>query len=355
MNTWPLFAGAVQVLGWTLLHFVWQGALIGGGYALLRWCLPRGNTRYLLGMLALVALALCPLFTAWRLLGELSTVTDSGFDLVVNAAGAVSPHDVAPSTPTWQTTLAALLPWLVLVWCAGVALLTLRVWRHWRRLKWLVRVSEVVPALHERAQAIALRFGLQRGVRVLCNARVATPTLVGWIRPVVLLPVAVSCGFPVAQIELILAHALAHLRRLDHFANLFQVVLETLLFYHPVVHWISRDVRNEREICCDALALRVTGGDRRDFVAALVELEEFRENHAGLALAASGGVLLERVGHIAGPLRGTGIARPPARFIAVMSGLLLAALVLSVLWRQAQVRDELAESMTAMQHMLFLV
>ncbi|TAN00710.1 MAG: TonB family protein, partial [Rhodanobacteraceae bacterium] len=97
-----------------------------------------------------------------------------------------------------------------------------------------------------------------------------------------------------------LAHELAHLKRFDHLANLFQVALETLFFYHPVVHWISRDARNERELCCDALALRVTGGERRDFVAALANLEEFRADHAGLALAASGGVLVERAWFIAG-------------------------------------------------------
>lgn len=112
-------------------------------------------------------------------------------------------------------------------------------------------------------QAVS-RFGVRRRVRVVCCARIGTPVLLGWLRPVILLPLAVACDFPVAQIELILAHELAHVRRGDALANGFQVVLETLLYFHPVVRWMSREVPNEREICCDALALTVTGGSRRE-------------------------------------------------------------------------------------------
>jgi TonB family protein len=208
-----------------------------------------------------------------------------------------------------------------------------------------------VPVWQERLRALALRFGLHRGVRVLSSARVMTPTLVGWIRPVILLPLAVSTGFPVAQVEMILAHELAHLRRFDHLANLFQVALETLLFYHPVVHWISRDVRNERELCCDALALRVTGGNRREFATALVELEEFREHHAGLTLAASGGVLLERIGQITGADRNR-VVRQPGRLVGALSALLLGALLLSLLWRQAELRRETSGSTTDIRQLL---
>ncbi|HET9835054.1 MAG TPA: TonB family protein, partial [Rhodanobacteraceae bacterium] len=207
------------------------------------------------------------------------------------------------------------------------------------------------PVWQERLRGLARRFDLRRGVRVLISARVPTPTLVGWIRPVILLPLAVSSGFPVEQVELILAHELAHLRRFDHLANLFQVVLETLLFYHPVVHWISRDVRNERELCCDALALRVTGGNRREFATALVGLEEFREQHAGLTLAATGGVLLERIGQITRPGRESAMVRQPGRFVGALSALLLAGLLLSLLWRQAELRRASSDSALDIQHL----
>ena len=130
---------------------------------------------------------------------------------------------------------------------------------------------------------------------------------------------------------MILAHELAHVRRFDHLANLFQVVVETLFFYHPVVHWISRDARNERELCCDTLALQGSGGSRRDFVAALAGLEEFRAGHADLALAASGGVLVERAWFIAGatPKRRTHAGLAVALFV-----LLASAIVSTLAWRQ---------------------
>lgn len=345
MNTWPLLADVVQVLGWTLLHFLWQATLIGVLYALLRSCFPRGGPRYLLGMLSLLALTLCPILTAWRLSRDTFAVTAAALEPVTATFVGVSQATTAATAAGWEAWLAAAVPWLVLAWIAGVAFLSVRIWRHWCNLKSLLGQAQTTLVWQARVSDLASRFGLHRGIRVLSSARVGTPTLVGWIRPVILLPLAVSCGFPVAQVELILAHELAHLKRFDHFANLFQVVLETLLFYHPVVHWISRDVRDERELCCDQLALQVTGGSRREFAAALVELEEFRGNHAGLTLAASGGVLTERVGQLTGS---TKFAAPqPVRFVGVTSSLLLALLLAALLWQQAALRSDLADSATA--------
>jgi TonB family protein len=124
--------------------------------------------------------------------------------------------------------------------------------------------------------------------------------LFGWIKPVVLLPAAVALGFPRHQIELILAHELGHLRRYDHLVNLAQALLETLLFYHPVVHWISGEVRDERELCCDELVLQLTSGEPCEYARTLASLEELRHVAGSLALAANGGELLERVRRIVG-------------------------------------------------------
>ncbi|MGH8090489.1 MAG: TonB family protein, partial [Rudaea sp.] len=201
-----------------------------------------------------------------------------------------------------------------------------------RGLRRMLAAAEQLPEWQSRARQFADRLGLRRMVPVLASVRVATPTLVGWMKPAVVLPLAVLARMPPAQIDLVLAHELAHLKRFDHIANLFQVVLETLFFYHPAVHWISREARNERELCCDTLALRVTGGERRDFVAALANLEEFRAGHVELALAASGGVLAERAWFIVGaaPTR-------PQRHLRSHAILMLAAFVLAgaggVWWR----------------------
>lgn len=339
MDMLPVVLVSVRMIGWTLLHFVWQGALLGLLYALARKVLPRGEIRYRFGMAILAALALCPLLTI-RLLLEVSlplTQAAVGMAAVSNGRGAVT--DAAPWA--WGASLNALLPWLVLAWSLGVLLLSLRVWRQWRGLKALVRTAELMPEWQHRIAAVSARFDLHRPVAVLCSRVIATPAVVGWIRPVILLPMAVVCNFPAVQVDLILAHELAHLRRWDPLANLFQIALETLYFYHPVVHWVSRDVRNEREICCDELALAVNGGSRHEFVAALAELGELRERHPSLLLAASGGVLLDRVQHMVMPVVREGMhARTPARFVAVLLGTLLLMLALQIKWQQGHVQQD---------------
>jgi len=299
MNGFEIASAGISALGWCLLHFVWQAAIIGAAYAFARAALPRGNPRYLVAMLALLAMAACPIATGVREFSLVAaTVEPAG--MAVTPVPGVAASAAATAVQGWQLLLAKALPWMVLAWALGATALGVRVYRQWRGLRRLLAAAEQLPDWQSRARQFAQRLGLRCMVPVLASVRVATPTLIGWIKPAVLLPLAVLAQMPPAQIDLVLAHELAHLKRLDHFANLFQVVLETLFFYHPIVHWISREARNERELCCDLLALRVTGGERRDFVAALANLEEFRAGHTGLALAASGGVLAERAWFIAG-------------------------------------------------------
>jgi TonB family protein len=342
MNVLAVFPVYVSALGWCLLHFVWQAALIGAAYALVRAVLPRGNPRYLAAMLALVAMAACPIVTGMHEF-PMTAATPGSADVMATAA----PVEARPlaTLPTWQSTLGTLLPWLVLAWAIGAGVLGARVYRQWRGLRRMLAAAEQLPEWQSRARQFAERLGLRQLVPVLASVRVATPTLVGWVRPAVVLPLAVLARMPAAQIDLVLAHELAHLKRFDHVANLFQVVLETLFFYHPAVHWISREARNERELCCDALALRVTGGDRRDFVAALANLEEYRAGRAELALAASGGVLAERAWFIVGDAP----ARLP-RHLRSGAVLMLGALVLAGaggMWWRDTVWQQRTESLLA--------
>ncbi|HEX7370905.1 MAG TPA: TonB family protein [Rhodanobacteraceae bacterium] len=320
MSAFDAFA-MVSALGWSLLHFVWQAAVVGMAYALARSLLPRGNPRYVAAMLALVAMAVWPVVTLWRELVVATSVVVLPDVVVASSTTAASTFAAASSD--WRAWLSAAVPWLVLAWMLGVGVLGVRVFRQWRGLRAMLRAAEALPVWQARARDFAERLGLRRVVPVLASVRVATPTLVGWVRPAVVLPVAVLSSMPAAQIDLVLAHELAHLKRFDHLANLFQVVLETLFFYHPVVHWISREARNERELCCDALALQATGGARRDFVAALASLEVLRAGHTELALAASGGVLVERAWFIAGaaPQRSRRLLRGNAVLMLVLGAL----------------------------------
>jgi TonB family protein len=199
--------------------------------------------------------------------------------------------------------LESWLPWLVAVWFVGACAIGIRAFAQWRRLAWLVR-NATIP-LADCATVLTrlrARFGIRRPVRLFGSLGIDTPMLVGWLRPTILLPISMLSGFTPQQIELIIAHELGHVRRWDYLANLLQVVIETILFYHPVVHWISRDVREARESCCDDLVLALAEGSPVVYASALADLEELRLDTtvAAPALAASGGVLLTRIRRIVG-------------------------------------------------------
>lgn len=345
------FAGS-QLVGWALLHFLWQGALIGLFYLVLRSALPRGAARYRLGVGTLFALALCPPLTLWRLLDQ---VPDMMVSSPLSASTAVAGPGVAGAAGVAPSAFDALLPWLVLAWSLGVLLHLLRAWRQWRALKALMAVARSAPRWQRLATRMAQRFGLQRRVTVLVSRAVTTPVLFGWIKPVILLPMAVACGFPASQVELILAHELAHLRRWDPLAHLFQLALETLYFYHPVVRWISRDVSNEREICCDRLALTLGGGSRREFVTVLAELGELRERQNNLALAMSGGVLLDRVQLMMLPGKRAPQERKYAHAVVILLAAALVTLTLRLHWIQVQVSAGVDTTITRLQTLLLPV
>jgi TonB family protein len=288
----------VDAIGWTLLHFIWQGAVLGLVYRLARPLFGGVAARYRLGIGMLAAMAVSVLLTLACLWPD-----------------AAAPAGATRALPLQQVTAAAgdatlaagsledWLPYLVALWFVGASLIGLRAFSHWRRLAWLVRHAAVpLPECAEVLARLARRFGIARRVRLLGSIGVDTPMLVGWLRPVILLPLSMMSGFTPQQIELIIAHELGHVRRWDYLVNVLQVIIETVLFYHPVVHWISREVRDARESCCDDLVLALAEGSPVVYASTLADLEQLRHDGglAAPALAASGGVLLDRIRRIVG-------------------------------------------------------
>ena len=142
---------------------------------------------------------------------------------------------------------------------------------------------------------------VSRRVRLLPTDRVDSPSVIGWLRPVILAPVGVLCGLAPEQVEALLAHELAHVRRHDYLVNVLQGIAESLLFYHPAVWWISNQIRTEREHCCDDLAVEASG-DVLVYARALAELESMRPAHFKAALSANDGSLLRRIQRLADPV-----------------------------------------------------
>jgi uncharacterized protein (TIGR03435 family) len=143
-------------------------------------------------------------------------------------------------------------------------------------------------------------------VPLLISALVQVPTVVGWLRPVVLVPVGALGGLPAEYLEALLLHELAHIRRHDYLVNMLQSVAEALLFYHPAVWWVSGHIRAERELCCDDVAVSISGNPIT-YARALAHLESCRPSHLSAALAANGGSLADRIARLLGQ------SRPPVR------------------------------------------
>ena len=333
----------IERLGWVLLHFLWEGAIGAALLAFVLFALRRtsANARYLTACVTLVAMAAClpatwlvvpqrssadrPTMTAMKSVGFVPTQgakepfprNDGGTFIerpgkpldepsanrplqtepVIDAQPAVA---AAPGM-TWQQRIAVGLPWLAVVWLSGVLVLSLRLTIGWSAVRRLRRAASR-PA-DDSLQAVLFRLSQQLGIRwsvkLLESALVEVPTMIGWLRPAILWPPSVLTGLSVEQFESLLAHELAHVRRHDYLVNLAQTAIETLLFYHPAVWWVSNRIRQERECCCDDLAV-ATCGNRISYARALTVLEELRPRPRQFALAADGGRLLIRIRRIVG-------------------------------------------------------
>ena len=309
---------SAQAIGWALLQFVWQGTLIALLTAALLAALRRSgpDVRYVVSTIALALMLTMPVVTVVQTLAGTGPVGEQAGESLSVPAAAIDAEIAAPVPPSGAPSPAEAMPalagpviwsvdeWLpmfVSVWLAGVVLLTLRLFSGWM---WVQRmkshgVRPAPEALQSAARRLMRRLHIGRAVRLLESTRVAVPTVIGWLKPVVLLPASAMAGLAPNQMEAILAHELAHIRRHDYIVNLFQTVVETLLFYHPAVWWLSRRIRAERENCCDDLAVSLCG-DPVAYAAALAELEGLRSTTGDLVLAATGGSLLQRVRRLLG-------------------------------------------------------
>jgi len=327
----------VERFGWALVHSLWQFALVAAVAGAIVRTMRRKSSAARYGVLV-VAMALsvtAPLAT-WVLqpgnpsVSRAKPVADASAmvgrpipanatkveiptpDSAASSAGSSMPPPVSPPgrpdlqhDPSWSEQLrAALQPWLAWIvagWSLGVAVCSLRPLLGWYTLRRLRRVG-VLPASDEVLATLrraSARLGLRRAVRVGQSTLARVPILVGYLRPVVLLPVSLVTSIPTAQLEAILAHELAHVRRHDFVVNLLQTLVETLFFYHPAVWWISRQIRVEREHCCDDLVVKLLD-NRVEYGRALVAIEQIRGRNSVLALGATDGSLLSRVRRIVG-------------------------------------------------------
>lgn len=298
----------VHALGWTLLHFLWQGALV----AILLWCVlgalsgRSSQTRYAAACFALELMVILPLATFAHVASAeyARRAATANTTIVIDAGMVLQVAADTPAQPIPARIAAAIdrcVPWILLAWFAGVLIFVGRLNFGLVVARRLKHAETELPStdLLRAFDALRLRLGIARAVRLLHSARVQVPTVIGWLRPVVLIPASCLTGLSTEQIEAIFCHELAHIRRHDYLVSVFQSIVETLLFYHPAVWWVSKQVRRERECCCDAVAVAI-GGDVLAYARALSYLEERRAAFPEFVLGANGGALKMRIKRLLG-------------------------------------------------------
>jgi bla regulator protein blaR1 len=290
---------AMHALGWALLHFLWEGTALAALAALAMALCRRTSARYLVGVATLVLMLIAPLATFLFYSQPHSAVAQTASSSrLVAVAWPVAKNGaarVASSAPSLDA-----IPWLVQAWLLGVAFFSLRtaggfllLERERRRQSSVVsaRVLEICYTLQDR-------LGIDRAIQYCECKWLQAPAVIGWFRPIVFLPASALTGLSEDQLQAVIAHELAHIQRFDPLVNVFQVAVETLLFYHPAVWWLNQRIRAEREHCCDETAVSVCG-NAVEYARALTLMEEWR-SAPRFAMAANRGPLTERIIRVLG-------------------------------------------------------
>jgi beta-lactamase regulating signal transducer with metallopeptidase domain len=295
----------MHALAWALLHFVWQGTALAAFAAVAISFSRRTQVRYLLGVTTLVAMVLAPAATFTFYLqqnsGSLETSISATPRTFVHSEFAASPRTASPALqqddPSPSTDS---LPLLVEAWLIGVAFFSLRSAGGFLLLERERRRQAVVVAdrILEICYSLQDHLGINRAIQYCECAWLQAPAVVGWFRPIVFLPMNALTGLSEDQLQAVIAHELAHIKRYDAFVNVFQVSVETLLFYHPAVWWLNKRIRAEREHCCDEAAV-ATCGNAVEYARALTLMEEWRSAPT-FAMAVNRGPLTERIVRVLG-------------------------------------------------------
>ena len=268
----------IQALGSALIHFLWEGTalavLLYGAFSFTR----NARVRYAAAVGTLALMAICPIAT---------------FVYLDNPAAASVTFNYPPVS-------AVVLACLVWAWCFGVLFFGMRALGGWLVLQRLRRATgeTLDPVLLKRCRRLQQRIGIAKPVRYAHSEIVAAPAVVGWLQPIVLIPLSALADLSVEQMEAIAAHELAHIKRYDGLVNLFQIALETILFFHPAVWWVNRAIRAERENCCDDIAVALCG-NAHEYARALAAMSA---GNAGPAwsMVANGGELKSRIARLLG-------------------------------------------------------
>ncbi|AWB56348.1 M56 family metallopeptidase [Colwellia sp. Arc7-D] len=293
----PLLAA----LAITLIHFLWQGVLVAAVLKALLSLISyqKSQLRYALSTLAMLANLILPAVTFFL-------VYDIDYRQVTHLVYALPLLDQSLyleqiQTNVWYIEWLEYLPLLTIVWLSFVIVLALKLiieLYNVNRLP-LQGCSAADATLQKRFDSLITKVGLSRHIPLLLSSKTDVPMAIGWLKPVVLLPFSMISGLTPQQLDMLLLHELAHIRRHDYLVNFLQTLVEITLFFHPGVRWVSKQMRNEREYCSDDIAVQHCGSPLA-YAHTLADTASLCVKHRhntipNMAMAASGGDLKQRV------------------------------------------------------------
>jgi bla regulator protein BlaR1 len=305
----------IEALGLTILHSLWQGALIAIllGIFMLATNKFTSGTRYILAVTASLFMLICPVYTFVKNYNpgtkykHTTTLAESSESATVHEYNITeadeykiaSDNNIFSLNPRqFKSYFYRHFPLIVTVWLLGILAFTLRFiggLAYMQRLKYY-RISKVSAKWQKKFKELCNRLNIKKTIKIYESTMAKVPMVIGIIKPVILLPVSAFTGLSPKQLESIIVHELAHIIRRDYLVNLLQSILEILFFYHPAVWWINGVIREERENCCDDIAIEKTG-DSASYAKALANIQEqllLKENLA-MAIAANKNRLLKRI------------------------------------------------------------
>lgn len=280
-------------LGWTVLHSLWEGAILAAALAVVLMATRSPRIRYAAACVAMLAMLAGFGVT---FIHELPQGADGLRTIGPTTSRVWNVEKQKSASAGFDFGLAAAVPWLAPVWIAGVLIFYLRHIAGWISVSRLRRrgVCCAPDEWQQQLLRLSAQLRLTRPVRLFESCLVDAPMVLGHFRPFILMPIGLLAGLPAGQIEAILLHELAHIRRFDYLVNVVERFVEGLLFYHPAVWWMARVIRNERESCCDDAVVAMSG-KAHEYAVALAALEEKRWSGQELAMAATGGSLVKRI------------------------------------------------------------
>jgi bla regulator protein blaR1 len=283
----------------TLVHFIWQGSLVALLLKLALTFTPARNPqlRYAFSGIAMLANLLLPLTTFFVVYhADLERITNNS-EMITTLIKNISTTDESDLL----ANLVEYLPFLALFWLVSISYLSIKLLFDIHYVRQLTKVDIIATEkpLAQRFIQLADEMHLTRMPQLLISLKAEIPMAVGWLKPMVILPVAMLAGLSSAQLEMLLLHELAHIKRHDYLVNFIQTLVEILLFFHPAVRWVSTQMRNEREFCSDDIAVHHCCKPIA-YARTLTETAALCQKHTThsipqMALAASGGDLKQRV------------------------------------------------------------